>query len=432
MRAGIHRCIPAVARAGVVVLNDSSASPPSSLLHADVQPLWQAVRARLDRYGLDRRGRLRVPPLREHGRLSLTSLLGAPIGATIDLDALECALIAHSVGTDLDDALTRLGAPRSLDSEARRQARQSRAETRAAIERTCATWHEPWAMEWMSWLFQSGQLARSDHDSLREATTNTRRLLDALTEAEEPLARTELAVQLFGSAHALDDGVLLERCARRALWFKGARSLEPRDGRAIWSAAGVIHDRVSAPVLGWRLPLAPDSTLGVLAQAATAAGVPLHLTTFALERHPVTIAPRDAVLLVENPRLVEAAAERDTPFAVIATNGNPATAVMRLVSALLAHGVTVRHHGDFDVAGIAICRRLHALGCKPWRMGAADYNAALNYAADQGIELPTDGAACGDTPWDPMLRERFDTVRRQVHEELLIEFLLNDANPASS
>lgn len=399
-------------------------APPPSLLHADVQPLWRAVRARLDRYGLQRRGRLRVPTLPEHGRLTLGSLLDRTPGVTIDLEALEHALMAHAVGTSLDDALTRLGVPRSPESEARRRAQRTRAETEARIERACAAWPEPWVARWVRWLFRSGQLARADRESLLDAVAGTRRVLDALSQAGESEARTELAVRLFGSAHALDDGALLERCARRALWHRAGEVVDSADGRALWSAAGVIRDRVSTPLLGWRLPLASDSALGRVAAGATAAGVPLHLSAFALERHPVCIEPSDTVLLVENPRLVEAAAERETPFPVIATNGNPATAVMRLLDALLAKGLTVRHHGDFDMAGIAIVRRLHALGCTPWRMDVDDYDAALVHAAARDIELPEEGTGCGETPWDPALRTRFDDVRRQVHEELLVDTLL--------
>ena len=120
--------------------------------------------------------------------------------------------------------------------------------------------------------------------------------------------------------------------------------------------------------------------------------MPLHLTGYALTLHPPAFASTAPVLLVENPRLVEAAAERGTPFCVVATNGNPASAVIRLVRAMLDAGIEVRHHGDFDAAGIGIVRRLHALGCTPWRMGARDYGDALAVARGLGVELPVEAA----------------------------------------
>ena len=137
-------------------------------------------------------------------------------------------------------------------------------------------------------------------------------------------------------------------------------------------------------------------------------------------------ATDDPVLLVENPRLVEATAERALPYCVIATNGNPASEVMRLVDALLDAHIPVCHHGDFDGAGIAICRRLHAQGCTPWRIGWNDYVEALDVAADLGLELPVDASSCDETPWDSSLEQRFNDDRRKVHEELLLERLLAD------
>lgn len=131
------------------------------------------------------------------------------------------------------------------------------------------------------------------------------------------------------------------------------------------------------------------------------------------------------ILLVENPRIVEAAAERRLQRGVISTNGNPSTAVMTLVSAMLAAGMEVRHHNDFDVAGVGICRRLAEKGCIPWHMAAEDYDAAVSSATGGGLELPVEQAICGPTPWDPQLQRRINTVKAVIHEELLLDSLLD-------
>jgi len=159
-------------------------------------------------------------------------------------------------------------------------------------------------------------------------------------------------------------------------------------------------------------------------QHATALGLPVHLTQFALRCHPVEVPRGTDILVVENPRVVEAAAQLGVATAVVATNGNPSGAVRLLVDQLLTAGASLRYHGDMDAAGLAICGRMAALGLAPWRMGTADYHAALAAAGADGVELPVDPAAAPPTPWDPALQATFDQHRLVVHEERLLPVLL--------
>ena len=64
-------------------------------------------------------------------------------------------------------------------------------------------------------------------------------------------------------------------------------------------------------------------------------------------------------------------------------------------------------------------------GCTPWRMSATDYTAAVALAESLGVDLERDADGCGPTPWDPELRTTFDRVRLIVHEELVLEHLLD-------
>lgn len=130
--------------------------------------------------------------------------------------------------------------------------------------------------------------------------------------------------------------------------------------------------------------------------------------------------------MVENPYIVEAATQADAPTAVVAANGNPSNAVRLLLTQLVGAGATVRYHGDFDTAGLAMCACMAALGLTPWRMDAADYRAALADADDADVELPVDAAPPGPTPWDPSLQATFDRRRLIVHEERLLPSLLDD------
>ena len=74
---------------------------PPSLQGPELEPLWKAVRERLERRGSSSRGRLTRPVLSTIGRHRLSSLLGRPLTATIDLAVLEHALVAVGDGLTL-------------------------------------------------------------------------------------------------------------------------------------------------------------------------------------------------------------------------------------------------------------------------------------------------------------------------------------------
>ena len=156
-----------------------------------------------------------------------------------------------------------------------------------------------------------------------------RRLLKRLDQVGPPrLSRTELASALYGSAHALDRGRSLTTAIERALRHRtGSLDDSELNGRELWEAAGILTDRVSAPALTWSLPVAGTSPLDEQIRAASAGALPLHISLLALRTYPVTVPRHTPVLVVENPRLVEAAAERNRRSCVVATNGNPTTAV---------------------------------------------------------------------------------------------------------
>jgi uncharacterized protein (TIGR02679 family) len=234
------------------------------------------------------------------------------------------------------------------------------------------------------------------------------------------MSRTELAAQLYGSAHGLDQGTRRTTLATYALRYV----VGDLDARDRWEAAHIVADRVSAPALTWRLPVVGDSPLDHQVRVANAGNLPVHLTSYALRRHAPRVAAGTHVYVVENPRIVEAAAERCSTACLVAANGNPSSAVMALLAQLRDNGAILHYHGDFDAAGIAICARMHAAGIVPWRMDGADYNAALALADERGVPLERDPRACGDTPWDGALATSFNRERRIVHEELLVEVLL--------
>jgi uncharacterized protein (TIGR02679 family) len=195
-------------------------------------------------------------------------------------------------------------------------------------------------------------------------------------------------------------------------------------GRELWERAGAHLDLVSAPALTWNLHPSPGAGLTALLEESVALGIPVHLSQLALRAHPVVVAAGTDVLVTENPRVVEAAAQAASPLAVVATNGNPSGAARLLLDQLLAGGAALRYHGDFDAAGLRICARMHRLGLRPWRMDASSYLAALGDADRAGAPLPTDEHRSPPTPWDPPLQAAFDLHRRVIHEERLLASLL--------
>lgn len=406
-------------------------SAPPSLLDPALAPVWAAVRARLERQGLGNRGRVRLPELAPSATVALAALVGRPVTGTVDLAALEAGLVRLGVGEDLAGALDRLGHRPSPEPEARRQGQARQRAGRAAARDQAATWPEPWAAEWVEAVIRTGALRDFDESQALGLLGTVRRLLDhlAATDPTEPVSRVELAARLLGDAHALDTGTRLEVAVSKALALAARASAGVGDAADPWEGAGVHRDLVSGPVLTWNLPLVAGSALGRLARTATELGLPLHLTQLALLRHPVEVVPGAEVLVAENPRVVEAAAQRGAPGAVVTTSGNPSLTAARLVRQLVAGGAHVRYHGDFDAAGLAICARLAALGATPWRMGAADYSTAVAAAERDGVALPVDAAAAPPTPWDPALQAAFDERHLVVHEERLLDELLRGPSP---
>jgi uncharacterized protein (TIGR02679 family) len=397
---------------------------PESLLREGLQPLWATARQRLDRFGPERRGTVARPDLGPSGELVLESLLGRRLASRLDLAELEAALADREIAEDLCSALTRLGHPPSNEASQRRAARQRAAAARTALRLAVADWPEPWAAQWAGGLVSSGLLGGLDSEEVESLVADVRSLLDRLDQMDTVSAsRTELAATLFGSSHALDQGTRLASLARRAL---RGRLGEPLGGRELWEASGIQPDRVSAPALAWAIPATGNSPVDLAVRAATDGGLPLHVSLLAMLRHPLQVPAGSPVLVVENPRLVEAAAERRLDFCAIATNGNPTTAVTTLLQQLQESRARLWYHGDFDAAGIAICRRMHDIGCRPWRMDAEDYREAVSRAELDGVRLDRDSKACGPTPWDSALEELFGTWRLIVHEEFVLDPILDD------
>lgn len=398
-------------------------SAPESLRSADLEPVFEAIRRRLERYGTERRGRMKLPEgVTGRGRYLLRALVDGPAGSDIDLEALEKKLVGLEVGTDLPGALRSLGYPVSAEPERQRSARRMASEARQAARACAGGWDEEWAGEWVEGLIRAGTLTGLNREEVVGLVRSTRAVLDRIYSGAgsvEGLSRVELAAGVLGDAHGLDQGTRCSAAVTRALMLRHGGS-----SREAWERAGISPDRVSAPVLTWGVVPVGSNPLSTLMREAVALRLPLHLSQMALRRYPVVVTAGSDVLVTENPRVVEAACERQAPFPLVALNGNPAGAARLLVQQLLDSKAKLRYHGDFDAAGLRICARMHRSGLVPWRMDRDAYLEAVASARTEGTPLPYDAHRAPPTPWDPRLQTAFDEHRLVVHEERLLPALL--------
>ncbi|HEU4675829.1 MAG TPA: TIGR02679 family protein [Motilibacteraceae bacterium] len=413
--------------------------PPGWLADPALDPLWEAVRTRLERNGVRPEGTLLVPELDRAARHAVAGLIGRPVTTDrvrLDLAGLDEALRQRSGVGGLVAVLEALGGPvrnRVAERSARAADREApfdvvRSWLAAHPELGAAAWVEPW----LAGLRQAGLVARTDSDAASEAM---RRALDVLVrligDERVPTARTELAALATGDAHALDDGTLACTLVLRALAVDADQPVPSRlsERRLLWERYGVSADAVSSTCLVLGLQAVGDSALAQRLRAAAQTGDPLHITGWDLRRgdqpDAVVVPPATGVLVCENPRVLEAVAERfggEVP--VVCTAGVPGLVTLQVLRSLAACGARLRYHGDLDWAGLSIANRLVAqVGVQPWRMAAADYRAA---ARPDGPVL--EGRRV-EASWDRALAEAMDRGGVAVHEEAVLPDLLAELGP---
>jgi uncharacterized protein (TIGR02679 family) len=346
----------------------------------------------------------------------------------VELDALLRRSGAHSGG--LAGAIVTLTGPVALRAQTAADEARAWSNAFSRIEATGAG--RAGLAAWIGRIRTSGIVKRLSGNSPEQG----RELLDALASVVAALpalggdSLSAFAARVTGRAHALDDGSPLGTLAlgaARAL--AGLESAGPDESpaearREAWAAVGVLCDELSSCVLTCGLPgdtLIPGSILA----AAVNTGEPVWLTLRQLVRTPLRWDGVHAVLVVENPSVVSVAADalgsRCPPL--VCTNGQPSAAAMVLLRALAAAGVTLRHHGDFDWAGVTIGNLLHRkLPIEPWQF---DRFAYLRAVADHPCTAPLTGLPVA-TSWDPGLGAAMCAAGRQVEEELVVAELLDE------
>lgn len=408
---------------------------------------WALVAERLEREGLVTRGLVTVADLDRDQQRALSDLLGRTVlrdRVRIDLAALDQRLRDRAGLGLVPAAATMVGRP-LIDRPAARAARAVRHEQPYAVY---AAWRDshPDASAmglddrldgWLDALRRDGVLGRDPdpaalvQDALAVLWHQREHLRQRTVggAAVGPVARTELAARLLGDAHALDDDrrvaavvlraarVLTPATAQTTATDDPAPAVEPGDThrasrsvREEWESIGVLTDRVSSTCLTVGLVPAGDGGAARRARGYAEGWAVLHLTWRDLDEG-LRFRPGQTVLVCENPRVVEAAAEsRHHDVALVATSGRPALVTLAVLDRLQNAGARLHYHGDFDWAGIAMANEMvRRFGARPWRMSADDYLALP-------ARLPLQGARA-EASWDPELAAAMSQRGLAVHEE---------------
>ena len=389
--------------------------------------MWERIGERLERRSLRPEGRISVTVLDRAERHAVAALLGHPVVAErvqIDLAELDCSLRERTSLPGLlavvELALGRTLHDRSVDREHRRAQRERPyAAVQAAILAHGAL---GWEERWLTGIRASGVLARlgARDDALVVVLTGVHAL------RQGPISRSELAARIAGDAHALDDQTVLGQLTLRALAAQHGIEMpsSTRGRRELWTSAGVLLDTVSTTCLTLGLDASPGSSLGARLALARESGDPVHLSEWDLRRGGPLHTPRAAVLVCENPRVLEAVAETHAGrFPVVCANGSPTLLTMRVLSALRSRSQLL-YHGDFDWPGLAIATRVcNETGARPWLMSSSDYSgAAASGPPLTGSPMPT--------PWDPELSVAMSRTGVAVHEEAVLGGLLSGLEAA--
>lgn len=338
---------------------------------------------------------------------------------TIQLEPLESSLRQAGVCDTLAQAVEILGGPVS-DRKAERLQEEEAWQSLFA-EAAGSTGGRPELISWLNELAALGLLRRYDLTIARQLLDQSFRILSRLPARGITLA--ELAATVIGDAHALDPGRTLSNLLLRAVSSMGnVEAWDDSEGRRdAWASVGVLLDELSAPVAVLNLRASGTDPTSRAINLHADCGEPQFLSIRQLVRTPPTFeSSTPYVYVFENKNVLAAAADRlgkGTP-PLIATDGQPKTALHVLLRQLRSAGFQVRYHGDFDWPGIRIANAMRSRhDVEIWRMTADDY---LRSAAGelQLLGLPV------DAEWDPALRPAMEASGIAMHEEQQLDEIL--------
>jgi uncharacterized protein (TIGR02679 family) len=363
-------------------------------------------------------------------RTALEALLGrTPRRAgslTVDLGQLDLLVRHAGLARGLADAVVTLTGP-ATDRRAE-AARLAREWSRAVAEAEARVADRPALRDWVTVTARNGLLRRLSCGDPKEARRFLTRVLDVTDRlpARPVTTLAQLAAETLDDSHALDHGRPEGTLAvRAAAALSGAGLCDDTNGRRdTWASVGVLCDELSAPVLVLNLRADDGSLTSRNLTLHAEGGEPARLTVRQLLRHEPRFSRAVSgrtVFVCENPAVVAAAADQlglaSAPL--ICLDGQRKTAARILLGLLHTTGIELAYHGDFDWGGLRIGNlmvRDHA--ARPWRFSTADYETTQG-----GVSLRGRPVAAR---WDAALAPAMCQAGRAVHEEQLLDDLLDD------
>ncbi|MFI6062847.1 TIGR02679 family protein [Streptomyces sp. NPDC051286] len=402
----------------------------------DLARLWQAVRNRLERNGLSATGSLRLTGLTPAERRAVSLLLGRPVirpELTLRLADLDTRLRSSAANCGLVDAVTALGPPLTDHRAARESTRERTAQLWARLTDTLQASplaDQEWAHHWLAEIRRAGLPGRQQPTDAAATVEQAIHTLTLLFSGDSvPRGRSDLATEVTGTAHGLDDGTWLARLVQRGIAL--AHGTEPPEDasarRALWRLASVTPDEVSSTVLTYGLHPTGGGWREAALRERARHRAESHLTLREIRALQLTLPSDTVIRICENPRVVEAAADSACTQPLVCTSGSAATVVLDLLDALAAAGCAFTYHGDFDWPGIALANRIiRRYDACSWRMETDDYERLALHARARGIPpLPLEGPVV-EAQWDADLAPAMDALGVALHEEAALELLVDD------
>jgi uncharacterized protein (TIGR02679 family) len=395
--------------------------------------LLDAARRSLERTGGDLTRTITVKTPDDRERRAIIGITGQYRPEGISVLAVRLADLDRAVheatGQGLIRLLECLGAPlKDRPAERQRLADGREAAIRSAEDSFLTA--RGWFQAWLAELAADGTLTRMVNTGEGVQMRQAIRVLEWVERRNglkaAPTQLAELAATITGDTKSLNHGTALATLVLRALAFRlGAeRPKTTEERRDLWDRSGVIVDDLASRVLVLNLPADGDG-LGEWLTSAKAHGTPFYVTLHQLVTMPITVHPRQLVRACENPAVLRRAAGQLGAGAspLICTEGQPSTAFHRLAATITRAGGKLAYHGDFDWPGIAIANGVITRHrAQPWRLTAADYEAAIKRNAGSvslaGTPQPT--------PWAPSLATAMTAHGRAVYEESVADSLLAD------
>ena len=399
---------------------------------AELLPLWKAVHERLCRGDATERSRIVVQDARPEVRLAVDRLLGR-VSSSGDLNVV--------LGR-LDGALARAGTTASTIAEIACGPVIDRSAARAVKTATTnRSWdtildhpaaNEPTVRSWLDSVRAAGGLARAGGE---HAIMSALDVLAVLPHTGELIGRPVLAAAILGGEHYLDDITAVGRLVTAGLAAR-LGTPPPADAAtraALWAAAGVAFDAVSAPALTLGLRPIPNGPLTEAAARWADSGIPLPIPAAAVAAESCRLPAGMLVSVCENPSVIEAAGNKlgtQTP-PLLCVSGMPGRAITSLLDQLVGGGAIIRYHGDFGAGGITIANLIMSRHtASPWLMTIADHQRAVARIDSRDRRPAMLRGRVPDAVWDPELAASIIGCGYEVTEEHVLDDLINSLTNA--